>query len=97
MVKNLPAMWETWVQSLSWVNPLEESKATFSNILAWRIPMDRGGWQGTVHGRAESNTTEQLSPDIIRASHMVPVVKNPPASAGDIRDMGSIPGPGRFP
>ena len=37
-VKNLPAMQETWVQSLDWENPLEEGTATHSSILAWRIP-----------------------------------------------------------
>ena len=38
LVKNLPAMWETWVQSLGWEDPLKKGKATYSNILAWRIP-----------------------------------------------------------
>ena len=38
LVKNLPAMWETWVQSLVWEDPLEKGKATHSSILAWRIP-----------------------------------------------------------
>ena len=42
MVKNLPAMQETWVQSLDWVFPLEEGMVTHSSLLAWRIPMDRG-------------------------------------------------------
>ena len=42
MVKNPPAMWETWVQFLSLENPLEEGMATHSSILAWKIPMDRG-------------------------------------------------------
>ena len=37
-VKNLPAMWETWVRSLGWEDPLEKGKATHSSILAWRIP-----------------------------------------------------------
>ena len=37
-VKNLPAMWETWVQFLGGEDPLEEDKATHSSILAWRIP-----------------------------------------------------------
>ena len=37
MVKNLPAMQETWVPSLGWEDPLEEEMATHSNILAWRI------------------------------------------------------------
>ena len=38
LVKNLPTMWETWVQSLSWGDPLEKGMATHSSILAWRIP-----------------------------------------------------------
>ena len=38
LVKNLPAIWETWVQSLGWDDPLEKGKATRSSILAWRIP-----------------------------------------------------------
>ena len=38
LVKNPPAMWETWVQSLGWKDPLEKGKATHSSILAWRIP-----------------------------------------------------------
>ena len=38
MVKNLPTMWETWIQSLGWEDPLEQGMATHSSILAWRIP-----------------------------------------------------------
>ena len=38
MVKNLPAMWETWIQSLSWEDPLEKGMATHSSIVAWEIP-----------------------------------------------------------
>ena len=38
MVKNLSAMWETWVRSPGWEDPLEKGKATHSSILAWRIP-----------------------------------------------------------
>ena len=38
LVKNLSAMWETWVQSLGWEDLLEKGKATHSSILAWRIP-----------------------------------------------------------
>ena len=37
-VKNPPAMWETWLRSLDWEDPLETGKATLSSILAWRIP-----------------------------------------------------------
>ena len=38
LVKNLPAMRETWIQSLGWEDPLEKGDATHSSILAWRIP-----------------------------------------------------------
>ena len=38
LVKNPPAIWETWLQSLGWEDPLEKGKATHSSILAWRIP-----------------------------------------------------------
>ena len=38
LVKNPPAMQETWVQSLDWEDPLEKGKATHSRILAWRLP-----------------------------------------------------------
>ena len=49
MVKNLPAMRETWVQSQGWEDPLEEGMATHSIILAWRIPWteEPGGLQST--------------------------------------------------
>ena len=42
MVNNWPAMWETWVRSLDWENPLEKDMATHSIFLTWRIPMDKG-------------------------------------------------------
>ena len=48
MVKNPPAMWETWVQSLDWEDHLEENMATHS--------MDRGAWQAAVHGVTKSRT-----------------------------------------
>ena len=66
MVKNPPAMQETWVRSLGWENPLEEGMATHSSILAWRIPMYRGAWLATVRGHKESDTTEQLSMDYFK-------------------------------
>ena len=50
MVKNLPAMWETWIQSLHWEDSPEEGLATHSSILTWRIPMDRGAWWAMIHG-----------------------------------------------
>ena len=50
LVKNSPAMWETWVRSLGWEDLLEKGKAAQSSILAWRIP-----WTA-VHGVTESQT-----------------------------------------
>ena len=61
LVKNLPAMQETWVQFLSWEDPLEEGTATHSSVLAWRIPMDRGTWWAALYEVAESDMTERLS------------------------------------
>ena len=55
-VKNLPAVQETWVQSLGWNNPLEQGMGTHSSILAWRIPIDREAWRATVHGVAKGRT-----------------------------------------
>ena len=56
LVKNPPAMRETWVQSLCWEDPLEKGKATHSSILAWRIPWTISPW-----GCKELDMTEQLS------------------------------------
>ena len=51
MVKNLPAVWKTRLQSLDREDPPERGMATHSNILAWRSPwMDRAAWLATVHG-----------------------------------------------
>ena len=49
VVKNLPAVQETWVQSLGWGDPLEKRMATYSSILAWRMPRteEPGGLQST--------------------------------------------------
>ena len=58
LIKNLLAVWEAWVPSLGWEDPLEKGKATHSSILAWRIP-----W--TVQF-TESDTTEQLSLSLSR-------------------------------
>ena len=53
--KNLPAMQETWAQSLGWEVPLEKGMATHSSILAWRIPWTEAWW-ATVCGVAKSRT-----------------------------------------
>ena len=58
-VKNLPAIQGIRFQSLGWEDPLEEGMATHSNILAWRIPLDREAWRATIHGVAKNRT--QLS------------------------------------
>ena len=55
-VKNSPAMEETWFRSLVWEDPLEESLATHSSILAWKNPVDRGAWWATIHRVRNSQT-----------------------------------------
>ena len=70
VVKNPPAMRETWVRSLGWEDPPEKEKATHSSILVWRIPC-----------RKESDMTEKLSLALVAL-----VVKNLSANAGDARD-----------
>ena len=54
LVKNPPAVRETWVPSLCWEGPLEKGMTIHSSILAWRIPMDRGAWWARVLGIAKS-------------------------------------------
>ena len=56
LVKNLPAMQETQVQSQCWEDPLEKEVATHSSILARENPMDRGACWATVHGVTKSQT-----------------------------------------
>ena len=96
--KNPPAMWDTWVRSLGWDDPLEKGMATHCSILAWRIQ-----W-AEEPGRLQSMRSQsqrQLSDFHFlflwfqRVSQVALVGKNPPANAGDIRDVGLIPGSGR--
>ena len=56
MVKNPPAMRETWIRSLGWEDTMQKEMATHSSILAWRIPVDIAWW-ASVHGVAKSWTT----------------------------------------
>ena len=56
MAKNLPAMWETWVQYLSQEDHLEKGMATHASILAWEIPWTEEPEQATVYGVANSQT-----------------------------------------
>ena len=93
LVKNLPAVWESWVRSLGWEDPLEKGKATHSSILGWRIP-----W--TIHGVSKTRTQQsdfqfqggeeildncfewpnsntQIIPNIEECCHSVPVARAP--------------------
>ena len=68
-VKNPPAMWETWVQPVGWEDSLEEGMATYSSILAWRIPIDRGAW------RVQSMRSQRVGHDwVTKPSTAHPVV-----------------------
>ena len=75
MVKNLPAMWKTRVQSLGWEDPLEEGMATHSSILAWRIPWieESGGLQpmGSQRVRHDSTTDTDVYMPIYRLFQFV--------------------------
>ena len=66
LVKNPPAMWKTWIRSLSWEDSLEKGKATHSSILAWSIP-----WTVWSMGRKELDMTERLSLAIIYLSYLL--------------------------
>ena len=115
LVKNLPALQETWVWSLAWEDPLEKEIATYSSIAAWEIPRteEPGRLQSMGSQRVSHDWATKPSPSlcdvcvvvmytcvcniILGTSQVVLVVKNPPANAGDLRDVGSIPGLGRSP
>ena len=60
MVKRLPTMWETWIQSLGQEDLLEKEMATHSTVLAWKIPAWRNLVGYSPWGRKELDTTEQL-------------------------------------
>ena len=61
MVKNPPAMWETWIQSLGQEDPQEQGMATCFSILTWKKPLNRGAWRAPVHGgHKESDMTEYI-------------------------------------
>ena len=66
MVKNLPAMWETWVRALGREDPLEKEMATHSGILAWRIPWTEKPGRLQSLGRKELDMTERLSMHTIK-------------------------------
>ena len=101
MVKNLPAVQETWVWSLGREDCLEKEMATHSSTLAWRIPWteEPGGLQSTGlqrvgHDWMTNTFTFPLS-GCLQCFPSAAVVKNLPTSTRDTGDMGSIPGSGR--
>ena len=65
-LKRLPAMWETWVRSLSWEDPLEKEMANHSSTLAWRIPWaeELGGLQSTGRTRLSDFTFTKIEPHV---------------------------------
>ena len=95
MVKNLPAMPETWVQSLGGEDALEEEMATYCGFLALENPVDRGAWWATVHGVTKSQT--QLSMYTLEIAEGFPSNSDGKASACNAGDPSSIPGSGRSP
>ena len=83
-------MQETRLQFLGWEDPLEKEMATYSSILAWRIPLDRGAWQATVDGVTRVGHDLATKPPPNQEDlPSGPEVKNLPPSAGD---MGAISG-----
>ena len=86
LVKNPPAMQETWVQSLGWEDPLEKHWLTHSSILAWRIPRTTSPW-----GHKESDTTVTFTSVILKfLSHILLLEELKLASPLDART--SVPG-----
>ena len=71
MVKNLPAVWESWSQSLGWEDLLEEELATHSSILAWRIP-----WTEEPGG-LQSMGLQRVMTERLRIASMNPHNRNP--------------------
>ena len=101
-LKPLPAMQETWVQSLGWEDPLEKEMASHSSILAWRIPRteEPGGLQsmGSQRVRHDWATSLQVTEQQQNCPRGFPGStsgKDLPANAGDVRDASSFPGLGR--
>ena len=60
MVKRLPTMWETRIQSLGWEDPLEKEMATYSRTLAWKIPWTEEPGELQSMGHRELDTTERI-------------------------------------
>ena len=96
LVKNPPAMWETWIWSLGWEDPLEKGTATHSSVLGWRIP-----WTVQSRGSQRVGHTERLSLFFLNiccgkswASLIAQLVKNLPAMQETCLILGSGRSPG---
>jgi len=85
--------------SLHWEDPLEEEMATHTSILSWRIPWTEEpcGLQSMESQSWMIEHTPRNRNMIRGASQVAPVIKNPPANAGDTEDVGLIPGSMRSP
>ena len=64
MIKSLPAVWETRIQSLGWEDPLKKEMAAHSSILAWRIPQMEEPGRLQSMGCKELDTTEELTHNV---------------------------------
>ena len=95
LVKNLPAMWETWVQSVDWEDLLEKGMATHSSILAWRIPWteESGGLQSMGLQRVGHDWATSPTPVFMD----FPCGSAGKESACNVGGLGLIPGLGRSP
>ena len=87
-VKNLPSLWETWVQAPGWEDPLEKDTATHSNILAWRIPRteEPGGLQSVGSQRVGHDRVTKHSIGLNRPSRCVspPLLLSPVGTTLDL-------------
>ena len=71
MVNNLPAMQETWVQTLGWEDPLQKGMETHFGILAWRIHGQRSLVGYSPLGHKESDTTERLTLSLFNKRYVI--------------------------
>ena len=99
MVKRLPTMRETWVRSLGQEDPLDKEMATHSRILAWKIPWIEEPGRLQSMGSQSQTWLSDFTFTFTQSQGFPGGASgiDPPASAGDVRDMSWIPGSGRFP
>ena len=71
-LKRLPAMWETWVRSLGWEDPLDEGNGNPLQYSCLENPMNRGAWRATVHGVAKRGVFE-VYPGSSISQYLIPL------------------------